>query len=242
MKNLIGVFDSGIGGLSIIEKLREILPHETFLYYADSTNCPYGNKTTEELLDITSKIVNYLRDEGCKLIVIACNTATTKCLKRLRELFPDIILVGVVPAIKVACDNNYQNTLVLATPATIESERTSELIKDYKRKNQNIYLAPCEGLAYAIEQGKAQDVNSILDTVFKDYQDKDIDCIVLGCTHYPFIKNEIAKRLPEATLIDGSLGVAKEVKRQLEIHNLINSSTAEGTVYMVNSKSLPKES
>lgn len=241
MKDLIGVFDSGIGGLSIIEKLRLELPHETFLYYADTINCPYGNKSSSELLEITSNIVSYLQKEGCKLIVIACNTATTKCLKELRNRFPKLIFVGVVPAIKVACDFNYQNTLVLATPATIESERTNELVTQYKRNNQNIYLASCEGLALAIEQGNKEEVNKILDNVLGKYKDKNIDSIVLGCTHYPFIKNEILQRMPQAVLLDGSKGVANEVKHQLQLANITTKNKKEGTVYMINSKNLTKK-
>ena len=147
----VGVFDSGIGGLSILSELEKVLPNEDFYYYGDSLNNPYGEKSDEELFKITSEVVDYLINKGCKLIVIACNTATTRCMKYLREKYQDITFVGTVPAIKVACDREFKNTLVMATPATIESERTSELIRDNKRKDQNIYLVSCPGLARAIE-------------------------------------------------------------------------------------------
>ena len=119
----IGVFDSGLGGLSVLKELRKLLPNEDYIYYADSINVPYGEKSDEELLDLTSKIVDYLLEKDCKLIVIACNTATTSCMKRLRELYPDTIFVGTVPAIKVAYDHNYKNTIILSTPYTTKSKR-----------------------------------------------------------------------------------------------------------------------
>ena len=236
MNNKIGVFDSGIGGLSILNELKTVLPHENFLYYGDSINCPYGEKSDEELMDITSRIVRYLKSEGCRLIVIACNTATTRCMKKLRVLFPEMIFVGCVPAIKVASDRNFKNTLVMATPATIESERTHELVRDNKRDDQNIYLVPCFGLASAIERDDMNEVRNILQNIFFEYKDKNIDSIVLGCTHYPFIKKEILEEMPGVELLDGSRGVANEVARQLTNHGLLNESGIQGNVKIINSK------
>lgn len=238
MNSLIGIFDSGIGGFSILEKLLQVLPDENYLYYSDNKNNPYGNKSDDELFSIVSEIVEYLKEEGCKLIVIACNTATTKCMNKLKECYSDLIFVGTVPAIKVACDKEFKNTLVMATPATIESERCEELVKENKRDDQNIYLVSCDGLANAIELGKKDLVDSILRNVFNEYHDKNIDSIVLGCTHYPFVKNEIKKEMPNSVLLDGSLGVANEVKRQLENNNLLNNSDEKGKVYIVNSNKL----
>lgn len=218
----IGVFDSGIGGLSVLKELVKELPYEDFYYYGDSLNNPYGEKSDEELLKITSSVVEKLIDKDCKLIVIACNTATTRCMKKLREIYSNIIFVGTVPAIKVACDKRFKNTLVMATPATIESERTYELIRDNKRYDQNIYLLPCPGLARAIEEKDRKEIKRILQSDFKDYKDKKIDAIVLGCTHYPFIKEEILEEMPNVVLIDGAHGVSLEVKRQLVEHGLLN--------------------
>lgn len=236
MKNKIGVFDSGIGGLSILNELKNLLPNEDYLYYADSKNCPYGEKTDEELFFLTSRIVNYLKSEGCKLIVIACNTATTRCMKRLQEEFKDLLFVGCVPAIKLACDYNFKNTLVMATPATIESERCQQLIAENKREDQNIYLVPCFGLADAIERDDMSEVKNILKNIFFEYQNKDIDSIVLGCTHYPFIKKEILEVMPGVTLLDGSVGVAKQVRRQLDVNGLLSKSDTVGDVKIINSK------
>ena len=175
----IGVFDSGVGGLSILNELLKELPYEDFYYYGDSLNNPYGEKSDEELLKITSNIVEKLINKNCKLIVIACNTATTRCMKKLREIYSNVIFVGTVPAIKVACDKRFKNTLVMATPATIESERTYELIRDNKRYDQNIYLLPCPGLANAIEQNDKEKIKRILQNDFKDYKDKEIDGIMV---------------------------------------------------------------
>lgn len=226
MGDIVGVFDSGIGGLSVLRELEKILPNEDFYYYGDSLNNPYGEKSDEELFRITSGVVDYLVNKGCRLIVIACNTATTRCMKYLREKYKDIIFVGTVPAIKVACDREFKNTLVMATPATIESERTMELIRDNIRDDQNIYLVACPGLANAIEDNVQEKIKEILKDTFREYKDKEIDSIVLGCTHYPFIKEDILKEMPGVILLDGSRGVAMEVKRQLENNGLLSDKSS----------------
>lgn len=230
MSNIVGVFDSGIGGLSVLRELEKLLPNEDFYYYGDSLNNPYGEKSDEELFEITSGVVDYLVNKGCRLIVIACNTATTRCMKYLREKYKDVIFVGTVPAIKVACDRDFKNTLVMATPATIESERTMELIRDNIRKDQNIYLVACPGLANAIEDNDQEKIEEILKDTFREYKDKEIDSIVLGCTHYPFIKEDILKEMPGVILLDGSRGVAMEVKRQLENNGLLSDKSSRKIV------------
>ena len=234
--NKIGVFDSGIGGLTTLKEIRKILPNEDYIFYADSKNNPYGNKTTEELLNITRNIVNFFIKENVKLIVIACNTATTKCIKQLRNEFKDIIFVGTEPAIKVACDNNYRNTLVMATPGTINSERTHELISKYKKDNENLYLISCDNLANAIENNQKEVINNLLHKYLDEYLDKKIDAIVLGCTHYPIIKNDIQKLFKNTTIIDGNIGVAKQVKYQLEINNLLNNKKEKGKLKFIQTK------
>lgn len=218
---MIGVFDSGIGGLTVLDEIVKLLPNYNYIYYGDSKNNPYGEKTDKELLNITSNIVEQFKKRGCKIIVIACNTATTRCMKKLKEKYQDLIFIGTVPAIKVACDNNFKNTLVMATPATIESERTNELVKDNIRTDQKIYLVPCFGLANAIERKDKKEIKTLLKEIFKDYKDKNIDSIVLGCTHYPHIKKEILEEVPNVALLDGSLGVAKEVKRKLDSNYIL---------------------
>ncbi len=212
----VGVFDSGIGGLTVLEELKKVLPNGDYLFYADSKNCPYGEKSDTELYDITSNIVDYLISRECKIIVIACNTATTRCIKYLRDKYKDIVFVGTEPAIKVACDRDYKNILVMATPATIASERTSILVNENKKDYENVYLVPCEGLADAIEIDNFSRQEEIVSNIYNEYKDKEIDAIVLGCTHYPHIKDLISKYFNNAELLDGGNGVARETRRQLE--------------------------
>ena len=166
----IGVFDSGLGGLSVLKELRKLLPNEDYIYYADSINVPYGEKSDEELLDLTSKIVDYLLEKDCKLIVIACNTATTSCMRRLRELYPDTIFVGTVPAIKVAYDHNYKNTIILSTPYTTKSKRVQELMRDYTRDDQELYLVSGENLASLIEDNNSLEIDNVLNRILSPYK------------------------------------------------------------------------
>jgi glutamate racemase len=220
----IGVFDSGIGGLTVLEELKKSLPKEDFIFYADSINNPYGEKTDEELNNITSNIVDFLIDKGCRIIVIACNTATTRCIHYLREKYPNIVFIGTEPAVKVACDDDYHTTLVMATPATIQSERLQILIHENQKDLDTFYLVPCFGLADAIEQGDVAKQEEIVENIYNGYKDCDIESIVLGCTHYPHIKDLISKYFVGVALIDGNEGVAKETKRQMEKHKLITNS------------------
>ena len=234
--NKIGMFDSGIGGLTVLKELRKILPNENYIYYADSKNNPYGEKSDSELMAIVTDIVDYLISKEVKIIVIACNTATTRCINRLRKMYPDMIFVGTEPAIKVACDKNYKNTLVMATPGTIKSERTHELVKLNKKRNQKITLLPCKGLADAIESGNKDNVNKVLHKLLDKYVNDDIDSIVLGCTHYPHAKKNIKELFPKAKLIDGNKGVTKQVVKLLTENNLLNSTNKKGKIEMIYNK------
>lgn len=236
MNNKIGIFDSGIGGTTILNELRNLLPSESFIYYADSKNNPYGEKSDEELFKIVSDVVNILSSKNVKLIVIACNTATTRCIKLLREKYPYMIFVGTEPAIKVACDNDYKNTLVMATPGTINSERTHELVIKNQKKDQNITLLPCDGLANAIENNNNDLIDKLLNKLLSEYFDKNIDSIVLGCTHYPLIKDKIQNLFPNAVLIDGNRGVSNQVKFKLEENNLLNLTKIIGSVEFIYNK------
>lgn len=218
----IGLFDSGIGGLTVLEELKKVLPTEDYLFYEDSLHNPYGEKEDSVLFTITSRIVEYLIAQDCKIIVIACNTATTRCISYLREKYPTMIFIGTEPAIKLACDKDYENILVMATPATIASERTHLLVHDYKKDYENVFLVPCEGLAHAIEVDDTATQEQIIQSIYEDYKNENIDAIVLGCTHYPLIKDLIFKYFKNVDLLDGSNGVARECKRQLELHDLLN--------------------
>jgi len=237
MNKSIGVFDSGIGGLTVLDELKKILPNESFIYYKDSKNNPYGEKDENEIYGIVNDVVKYLISLDVKLIVIACNTATTRCMGKLREEYPNMIFVGTVPAIKVATDRGFKNTLVMATPSTITSERTNELICNNKKEKHQIRLLECYGLASAIEDNDEDLIDKILNNVFKNYLNDDIDSIVLGCTHYPLISKKIKRFFPKAELIDSSLGVAKEVKNQL-IKNNIYNEIGEQKISIIDSNSI----
>lgn len=235
MNKRIGIFDSGLGGLSILKELKKVLPNEDYLFYEDSLNNPYGQKSEEELLKIVDNIVKFLLNENCKVIVIACNTATTCCMKKLREMYPDTIFVGCVPAIKVAYDNHYKNTIILSTPYTRSSKRVEELIHDYHNSDQEIINVSGEDLAHLIELDKKDEIMSLLNRILGEYKDK-VDSLVLGCTHYSLIKDEINSVLPNTVLLDGCIGVAREVKHQLEANNLLNNSNSIGNIEIINSK------
>ena len=231
---MIGVFDSGLGGLSILKELVKVLPNEDYLFYEDSINNPYGIKSDVELLNIADKIVKNLLDKGCKIIVIACNTATTCCMKKLREMYPDTIFVGTVPAIKVAYDNHYKKTIILSTQYTMNSKRVDELIHDFHNVDQELVNVSGENLANLVELDKKDEIKELLNRILSDY--KDYDSLVLGCTHYSLIKPEIQEVLPNTVLLDGCLGVAKEVKHQLEEHNLLSDNKNKGTITIINTK------
>jgi len=235
MNKKIGIFDSGLGGLSVLKELLKILPNEDYLLYEDSLNNPYGDKSEKELLTITSNIVDYLLEQDCKIIVIACNTATTSCMESLRKMYPNTIFVGTVPAIKVAYDCNYKNTIILSTPYTSKSKRVQELIHDYKNLDQEIFLVSGENLAHLIELNDIVSIRLLLNKLLLPFKGK-VDSIVLGCTHYPLIKEEIQNVLPGVSLLDGGSGVAREVKRQLECKNLLNPSK-NGSIEIINSSS-----
>ena len=235
MNRKIGVFDSGLGGLSILKELVKTLPNEDYLFYEDSINNPYGEKSELELLKIVDNVVKFLLKEDCKIIVIACNTATTCCLKKLREMYPNVIFVGTVPAVKVAYDNNYKNTIILSTPYTMKSSRVEELIHDYKREDQNIINISGENLANLIELDEKDEIMELLNRVLGEYKDK-ADSLILGCTHYSLIKDEIKSVLPNTVLLDGCIGVSNEVKHQLESNNLLNTSNTNGSIKIINSK------
>lgn len=236
MNGKVGVFDSGLGGLSILKELIKILPQEDIIFYEDSINNPYGEKTEEELFDITTKIVDYLIERNCKIIVIACNTATTSCMKYLREKYKEMIFIGTVPAIKVAYDCHYKNTIILSTPFTKNSKRVQELIETYHNNDQKIINLSGENLANLIELDKKDEIKVLLERVLGKYRGK-VDSVVLGCTHYPLIKKELEETLPGVAMLDGANGVARETKRQLEINNLLKDNKEKGSLEIINSKS-----
>lgn len=224
------MFDSGRGGTTILAAVKKRLPDEEYLYIADTKNCPYGEKSEEELYRLVASNVERLRDWGAKIIVVACNTATVKCIRRLREEYPEIEFVGTEPAVRVAMRLGARKILVLATPNTIESERLQALVDS--GEGMQVELKACPGLAETIERccgmvngeisdevglidGRISDEDGLIDAKLNELLVKDdsYDVVVLGCTHYPLIKEQIGRFYPKARMVDSSEGVAKRVEK-----------------------------
>ncbi|MBR3117225.1 MAG: glutamate racemase [Bacilli bacterium] len=219
---MIGVFDSGIGGVTVLKELLKLLPNEKYIYYSDSINNPYGDKTNEEIIDISDKVVEFLINKGCTIIVIACNTASAIAKDYLRNKY-SIPIIAIEPAYKSVLDD--EKTLVMATKATINSDKFKTLFNKYD--NHNTILLSCSGLADLIEEGNKDKIIEYLNNKIGEY--KGVKNVVLGCTHYPLIKEEISKVLGPVNFYDGSLGVAKHTKEVMEEKGLITNSKQEIT-------------
>ena len=226
----IGLFDSGIGGVTVLREMLKILPNEDYIYYSDSINNPYGDKTDEEVFEICDKILAKLI-KNCKIIVIACNTASAKAVDRLRRKYVNIPIVAIEPAYKIVHDYFYDKpTLVMATKGTIESEKFYNLYNKYN--NHKTLLLPCVGLADAIEKGDKNEIQNYLKDNLSQYAGK-FENVVLGCTHYPLIKDEIESILGKVTFFDGSVGLAKNVKNILEKNALYTKNTHKGSITFI---------
>lgn len=219
---MIGVFDSGIGGVTVMKELLRIMPNENYIYYSDTVNNPYGDKDNEEIIKISDNIVNKLINMGCKIIVIACNTASAISKDYLRNKY-NIPIIAIEPAYKTVSNN--EKTLVMATKATINSDKFQTLFNTYD--NHNTILLSCSGLADLIEEGNKDKIITYLKEKIGKF--KDVKNVVLGCTHYPLIKKEIIEVLGDVTFYDGSTGVAKHTKEVLEERNLLSNGTGNIT-------------
>lgn len=221
----IGVFDSGVGGISVLKELLRCLPNERFIYYADSANAPYGIKSLSEVKRLSLEIANFLiLDRGVKALVVACNTATSAAINILRQEF-SIPVIGMEPALKPAVSLAQEGqVLVMATPMTIREDKFQRLLSRYGDRHKVISL-PCPGLVELIEQGEVsgEKLRALLATLFSPLDLTKIEVVVLGCTHYVFVKSEIASFFPEnVAVIDGNLGTAKQVRRVLEEQGLLS--------------------
>lgn len=213
MKTKIGFLDSGIGGVTVLKECINLNPNYEYIYYSDSKNNPYGDKSREELIEIVEGVVLTLVDKGCNVIVMACNTASCICASYLREKYKDIKFIAIEPAIKLVHDKgNADNTLVMATKGTMDSEKFHILYEKYG--GNNCYLLSCVGLANLIENSNGSDLEKYLDENLRRYNGK-VNSVVLGCTHYPLIKKEIRKVLGDVDFYDGANGVARQLLRIL---------------------------
>ena len=235
----IAVFDSGVGGISVLKHLVKQLPEERFLYFGDSANAPYGTKTKDQVRTLTLDAAEMLYLRGIKALVVACNTATSAAINDLRLAYPDLIVIGIEPALKLAADTCPGGSLgVMATPMTLREEKFAALVERFQDSCQ-IYKMPAPGLVELIEDGKADspEAEELIRNLFANYPR--LDALVLGCTHYPFAAQAIGRVLgPETLLLDGGDGTARETKRRLENAGLLRSG--EGSVTIENSSNDPR--
>ena len=237
--NPIGLFDSGIGGTSIWREINELLPNENTIYLADSKNAPYGQKSKEEIIALSIKNTEFLLEQNCKIIVVACNTATTNAIKELRAKYK-VPFIGIEPAIKPAALNSKTHTIgILATKGTLNSE----LFHETSRKFQDIKIIEQIGynLVPLIENGEinSAEMNSLLHQYLKPMVEANIDYLVLGCSHYPYLIPQIKKILPKRIkIIDSGEAVARQTKKVLDENNTLNLSNKKGeTIFYTNSDS-----
>lgn len=234
----IAVFDSGMGGVSVLRELLRIMPNENYIYFGDSRNAPYGTRTLEEVRALTFSHAKELFAEGAKALVVACNTATSAAVRGLRETYPDIPIVGIEPAVKpaVAC-KEHPRVLVLATPMTIREEKFRRLMARYEDQGTIIPL-PCPGLMDFVERGDlhGEDLRKYLVELLFEFRENPVDAVVLGCTHYPFVKEMIAQTLGgNVQVFDGGEGTAREMRRRLSEAGLLTARTTEGSIEFRNS-------
>jgi glutamate racemase len=221
----IGIFDSGIGGTSIFKEIHALLPNESSVYLADSKHAPYGNKSKQEIIELSIKNTEYLLSKNCKLIVVACNTATTNAISYLRSTY-DVPFIGIEPAIKPAALNTETKTIgILATKGTLASELFHKTTDLYSHGIEVIEQIG-EGIVPLIEEGKAlsDEMRDLLRTYMKPMIDANIDYLVLGCTHYPYLIPLLIEILPKhIKIIDSGLAVAKQTKSILDQNKLLNT-------------------
>lgn len=235
----IGFFDSGVGGISVLREAVKLMPNENYIYFGDSRNAPYGTRNIEEVKELSFNAVDFLVSKGIKALVVACNTATSAAINDIREKYPDMIVVGIEPALKPAIELNRDgNIIIMATPMTLAEKKFSNLMQKYSNNTSNIKSLPCPGLVELIESGIVEgiEVEDYLRNRLAFYIQNDISAIVLGCTHYPFVKETLGIIVGnDVPIIDGGSGTAKQLKRLLRKSNLINPSIEEGTVEIYNS-------
>ena len=211
----IAVFDSGVGGVSVLRELRALMPGERFYYFGDSANAPYGKRTTAQVQDLTLAAAEKMMAFGLKALVVACNTATSAAIRTLREKYPQMIIVGIEPAVKPAVDQFPNGRIgVMATDVTLREEKFHNLLGRFET-GVTIEKISAPGLVELVEAGKADSADALLENILGPY--KGLDALVLGCTHYPFVKKTVQKILGDAVqVLDGGAGTARQTCRLLE--------------------------
>ena len=230
----IAVFDSGVGGISVLKELMALMPEEHYLYFGDSANAPYGTRTTEEVKVLTLNAAAKLYERGIKALVVACNTATAAAIEDLRQEYPGIVIVGIEPALKMATDRFPRGHVgIMATQVTLREEKLEHLVGRFP--DATVERIPAPGLVELVEQGKAEseETEALLRQILAPYLGQ-LDAIVLGCTHYPFVKDTVQKVLgQQVKVLDGGAGTARQTKRLLEERGWLR--TGKGSLKMENS-------
>jgi glutamate racemase len=239
----IGIFDSGVGGLSVLRPIREIFPNEHILYFADQAHVPYGSRSLAEIRHFSEEITRFLLDQGAKIIVVACNTASAAALSSLRETFPEVAFVGMEPAVKpAALETRSGKVGVLATENTFSSPRYALLMSRFAQ-DVEVIENPCRGLVSLIEAGDIAtgETEALLRRVLDPMLAAGVDTLVLGCTHYPFVRpliegivGEIGTGHP-VTVIDPAPAVARQTGRVLARRQLLAPDGERGTVRLFTS-------
>ncbi len=229
----LGLFDSGVGGLSILQALHLELPEENLLYIADQAHVPYGSRPLAEVRDLAEGITRYLLAQGAKLIVVACNTASAAALHHLRATFPDVPFVGMEPAVKPAAETTQTGKVgVLATPATFQGELYASVLERFAQ-DVVVFQDTCAGLVEQIETGQLDSPATlqILKQALEPMLKQGIDRVVLGCTHYPFVIPQIKKLAgPDVQVINPALAIARQAARLLDSRGLRNPGPGFGTI------------
>jgi glutamate racemase len=227
----IGIFDSGVGGLSVLRAVRSQLPNEDLIYLADQAHVPYGSRSLAEVRRFSEWATRYLLSQDAKLVVVACNTASAAALHHLRAVFPQTPFVGMEPAVKPAAESTRSGVVgVLATPATFQGELYASVIERFAH-GVRVLQDTCPGLVMEIDRGNLDtaEVYSILDGAIKPMLEGGIDTVVLGCTHFPYVIPVIeAIAGPEVRVIDPSPAIARQVQRLLEENGLLSRSQDQG--------------
>jgi glutamate racemase len=240
--NPIGIFDSGVGGLSVLRAIREQLPAENLIYLGDQGHVPYGARPMEEIQKFSEGITRFLLYQDSKIIVVACNTASAAALRTLREKFPEVSFVGMEPAVKPAAEATQTGKVgVLATPATFQGALYASVVERFGA-DVELFQHTCPGLVSQIEKGEldTQRTREILQDALLPMLAKNIDTIVLGCTHYPFVIPLIEQIVGEnVRVIDPAPSVARQTQRLLEAENLLNRSGESGRVQYFTSGDVP---
>ena len=229
MNDLIGFFDSGVGGISVLHEARRLLPNEHFLFYGDNANAPYGPRPLEEIRALSADGIGVLLSRGVKAIVIACNTATSAYAHIVRAQHPELPIVGMEPALKPAHFARHGGkVIVLATDATLRLEKFERLMELY---GDDVITVVGTGLVELVESGRAgsDEARERLRSLLSPYQSEQVDAVVLGCTHYPFLRQSIQALFPRAELFDGREGTAARLRYLLD-ENGLRSDDAPGSV------------